>query len=138
MRLISPRVVGTFIAAIWLLTLDCGALSQVITEKSASTEGASVFPLVPAVPDKFDATDKAQVFQYDSSALGNRVPLMLIHGGGGESRPYFRMDGIAKWLQHDPRFQDKYKIYFLRYNGSAVLDQSVPKLKDALIDFHDK
>jgi len=93
------------------------------------------YPLVPESPDKLDKPAAAEIYQYDLDPLANRIPLMMLHGGGGESRPLFRLDRIAQWLNQDQEFQKKYKIYFLRYNASSVLDESVPHIEEALREF---
>src|SRR5262245_21172469 len=76
-----------FAAALFMFSLNGPALSQTLGKATSAIEGKAAYPLVPGAPEKLQESGKAQIFQYDSSALGSRVPLMLVHGGGGESRP---------------------------------------------------
>lgn len=81
---------------------------------------------------------EVQLFQLDDSAIGERAPLLFVHGGGGEHKEMFRWDKVVGAFRKDPEFNKRYKVYFLRYDSEAPLPSSVNDAVEALIDFGDK
>jgi hypothetical protein len=75
-----------------------------------------------------------EVYQYDSSPLGGRAPLLLIHGLEGEEHPFFRWQQLAQYLSRDQAFQKRYKIYLARYNTRLSLENMTESFNLALRD----
>lgn len=75
-----------------------------------------------------------ELFQVDREALGDRKPLLLVHGLKGESWPQFRWNKLIKRFKDYPDFNRNYKIYLARYNTAALLSETTPHFQQALLD----
>ena len=75
-----------------------------------------------------------EIYQYDNSPLGDRKPLLLIHGLIGEFHPLFRWGQLAKYLSQNQAFQQQYKIYLVRYNTHSSLKEITEAFKHKLHD----
>jgi hypothetical protein len=98
---------------------------------------ALTFPLVPAQQRLKDKPERAKIYQLDLKPLGDRRPLLMVHGLRGESRKLFRWDHVLKRLQSSSEFNDRFKIYFLRYDSTASLRTSIPQFKEELLRLRD-
>jgi len=96
----------------------------------------STWPPVPADPQAMGEPLKAEIYEHDDSPLGDRIPLVILHGGGAEVRRFFRMDRIAHSLSRNQEIAKKFKVFYLRYNASTLLDESVPQIQAALKEFY--
>ena len=65
---------------------------------------------------------------YDDSPLGNRVPLVLIHGIASYQSDNFHWENFLHFASKQPSFQTKYKIYLYHYDST----HSVPTLSKDL------
>ncbi len=90
--------------------------------QSSTLTVSSIPPLVPQRAIK-SIPKTVEVYQYDNSPLGNRQPLLLIHGLLGESHPLFRWQQLAEYLSQDQEFQNRFKIYLARYNSKSSLKE---------------
>lgn len=72
--------------------------------------------LLKAVKSGFEA--------YDGTPLGNRMPLVLVHGIGESENTLFHWDNFLEYASRKQDFQSKYKIYLYHYDSS----RSVPDI----------
>jgi hypothetical protein len=73
------------------------------------------------------------IYQYDSKPLGERNPLLLVHGLRGEYLPFFRWKQVIDKLSANTDFTKTYKIYLARYDSTTDLRQTLPQFKQALM-----
>ncbi len=90
------------------------------------------WPLLPHKRIRSNA-DQGQIFQLDTSQLNGRKILLLIHGGGGEKRLFFRWGKLITAFTANSEFNQRYKIFLYRYNTEERLNSSSAKLKEALL-----
>jgi len=110
---------------------SCLAQQQVINGAKIQSAGCAISSVSAVAPHRKMKSIPAtvEVYQYDNSPLGHRQPLLLIHGLVGEFHPLFRWKELADYLSQNQSFQDRYKIYLVRYNTRS-------SLKDITGDFN--
>lgn len=92
------------------------------------------YPLPPAEKQLRTAPVTVEIYQYDETPIGNRRPLLLVHGLRGEFRECFRWQMVVNALNDDAEFRSKYKIYFARYNTYTLLRTVKPYFQQAVRD----
>lgn len=76
-------------------------------------------------PEKLLRVSVSSGFEaFDNSTLGNRTPLVLIHGIGGTESRLFHWENFLSFVASKRDFQAKYKIYLYHYDST----QSVPNI----------
>ncbi|MBU6454855.1 MAG: hypothetical protein KGS72_24010 [Cyanobacteria bacterium REEB67] len=119
------------------VTGQCCLASDGTTNNPAAVSVGSrlklVCPLVPrraikSVPKNFE------LYQFDSSPLDGRAPLLLIHGLLGERHAQFRWQQLAKYLSQDEAIERRYKIYLVRYDTQLSLHDLTATFQAALRD----
>lgn len=78
----------------------------------------------------------ATIYQLDLQPLGERNPLLLVHGLRGEYRTLLRWDRVIKEFHNNAEFCDRFKIYLIRYDSTGSLKAVTPQFKEALIGLH--
>lgn len=98
------------------------------------TTGEPSWPLAPNVKHIKKRPKGVEIYQFDKAPIGNRAPLLMVHGLLGEYwGDSFRWRKLASYLQNDPEFAKRYKIVFARYDTHAPLNDVVPAFrKEAL------
>jgi hypothetical protein len=76
--------------------------------------------LNPAAPIKV----KSGLEAFDDSLLGNRTPLILVHGIASYQYDNFNWENFLSFTARKPEFQAKYKIYLYHYDSR----RSVPDI----------
>ncbi len=76
--------------------------------------------------------DEVSLYQYDNTPLGDRKPLLMVHGLRGEFYPYFRWQKVSEHFKRDPNFEKSYKIFFCRYPTLTRLENTTPKFSKAI------
>jgi hypothetical protein len=94
------------------------------------------FASLPAGKKQRKRPTDVKIYEYDQKPLGDRSPLLLVHGLRGEYYPYFRWQKVADKLAKSEAFSSKYKIYLVRYSSLDRFDQVLPKFKDALTSLY--
>jgi triacylglycerol esterase/lipase EstA (alpha/beta hydrolase family) len=61
---------------------------------------------------------------YGATPLGNRTPLLLVHGIGGTGTRYYHWENFLEFVDKHPAFEQKYKIYLYHYDST----RSVPNI----------
>jgi len=91
---------------------------------------ASTFQTLP--PKRLGKTkpQDAALYQFDDTPLGDRTPVLLVHGLRGEYYPYFRWGKVAKRFSNDKAFSKSYKLYLVRYDSTASLSKTVPQMRE--------
>jgi hypothetical protein len=57
-----------------------------------------------------------ELYQYDDTPANGRQPLLLVHGLNGECKPTCNWGPLCRYLEKNPNFQKRYKIYLARYD----------------------
>ncbi|MDZ4833521.1 MAG: hypothetical protein SGJ27_07050 [Candidatus Melainabacteria bacterium] len=70
--------------------------------------------------------NEVAIYEYDDAPLGDRSPLLMVHGLRGEFWPQFRWGKVAQRFKKDPTFDKTYKIYFCRYPTLVRLENTIP------------
>mgnify|MGYP000022239028 FL=1 len=94
------------------------------------------FASLPAGKKQRKRPTDVKIYEYDQKPLGDRSPLLLVHGLRGEYYPYFRWQKVADKLAKSDVFSSKYKIYLVRYSSLDRFDHVLPKFKDALTSLY--
>lgn len=90
------------------------------------------FANVPAGQRQKHRPTDVKIYELDREPLGERSPLLMVHGLRGEYYPYFRWQKVAEKLAKSEDFNSRYKIYFLRYSSLDRIDNVLPKFKEAI------
>jgi hypothetical protein len=102
---------------------------------------AGITPLTASMPLASQAQFKREprsleLYQFDDTALGQRLPLLLVHGVRGELwRDCFRWQKLCTYLTANNQFNSRYKIYLARYDSYQPLDTSVKQFTSVLPEF---
>lgn len=115
---------------------DCLAQKSDTNGPKIQTAGCAISSVSALAPHRAmkSVPTTVEVYQYDSSPLGRRQPLLLIHGLVGEFHPLFRWQELANYLSQDQDFQGRYKIYLVRYNTRLPLKDITGDFQRALRD----
>lgn len=97
---------------------------------------SSTYPLPPPKNQLKVAPSSVEIYQYDETPIGNRSPLLLVHGLRGEFREEFRWDMVIEKLMQKPEFREKFKVYFARYNTYVLLGTMKESFKKAVRDLY--
>lgn len=93
---------------------------------------SSSFELVPPRKKLKKTPSQVKIFDYDGTPLGNRAPLLLVHGLRGEFYPTFRWQKVAMSLTASRSFNQKYKIYLARYSTLHRLDGVIGNFRNEI------
>ncbi len=100
---------------------------------SAVVSVPGAYTLPPAQKQLKVPPTTVEIYQYDETPIGNRLPLLMVHGLRGEFREGFRWEMVVENLMKDPEFRQKYKIYFARFNTYTLLSTVKPHFKEAIV-----
>lgn len=71
---------------------------------------------------------------FDKVAIGDRQPLILIHGIGGTRAGEFRKwGGFLDHVEKTPEFNERYKIYIFQYDSSKSVEALSKSLEETLL-----
>lgn len=104
-------------------------------ETSAQFVDAKLDPL----PTKRELRRKpveTTLYEYDSSKLDGRAPLLLVHGLRGEYHQNFRWTKLIKELKANQEIDKKFKFYLIRYDTTEKLNITVPQFRHAIAKLH--
>ncbi len=108
--------------------------SRLTTESSGKINDiATISDTFSAPPPKKQLKKSPQnvaIYQYDNEPLGDRSPLLMVHGLRGEFYPNFRWKKVADHFKSDSTFHKNYKIYLVRYPTLVRLDSTIPKFSN--------
>lgn len=107
------------------------------SEKDNLVSESQQYALLPKNNKLRHAPKEPELYQLDSRPLGDRKPLLLVHGLRGEYRPSFRWDQVIARLQKHPDFDRTFKVYFLRYNSTESIANTVPKSRKAILSLRE-
>ncbi|MDX2108246.1 MAG: hypothetical protein SFY67_17760 [Candidatus Melainabacteria bacterium] len=108
--------------------------------KSSKVETpASVGYKLPPLNPKFLKREAkgVEIYQYDDSPLGDRKPLLMVHGLRGEFLPYFRWHQVLGHITKDSGFNSTYKVFLARYPTLTRVNTTVPAFRDQLTKLYD-
>lgn len=91
------------------------------------------WPNLPDLKQLKKAPEGVSIYQFDTTSIDNRQPLLMVHGLLGEFWRGFRWTKLATYLNADPEFRSKYKIYMARYSTHAPLNKVSPFMDEAII-----
>ncbi len=94
------------------------------------------YPLPPAGRELKERPARSQIYQVDTEPLGQGTPLLMIHGGNGETVPLFHWAKAIAHFNQAAEFQKRYKVFLLRYDSRALLESTVPQSKEAVLELY--
>jgi hypothetical protein len=112
---------------------DSFEINRTINGSAQINAISSTYPLVPHHSKLKRKPDLAQIYQLDRQPLGDRKPLLMVHGLRGEYRTCFRWGKVVKRLGDYADFVNTYKVYFLRWDSTGALHNTVPQFKNAVL-----
>lgn len=80
---------------------------------------------------------QAIIYESDNVPLGNRTPLLIVHGLRAEYYKTFRWSKLVKRLNANKDFASNFKIYFARYNSLEKLDNIVPQMQERIAELYE-
>lgn len=92
-------------------------------------------PYVPASEQTLSATVASGLKAYDESPLGNRIPVVLVHGIGGTATRLFHWEHFLETAERNEEFNQKYKIYLYHYDSTRSVPAISHNLQRTLKDF---
>jgi len=119
----SPKVIATLFMLL---------LSMMVPVSLPATAAEGDLPLPPTGHEAKVRPEKVELYQLDESPLGDRRPLLLIHGGNGDVSHLFRWDKMLHHFAKDDAFGSTFKVYLLRYNSNDLLENIVPQTVEVL------
>jgi triacylglycerol esterase/lipase EstA (alpha/beta hydrolase family) len=112
-----------------ILTGYCAQFSSAWAQHAYPAEGqANSLPVLVHNVQKASQTVQSGFAAYDNTPLGQRMPLVLIHGIGGTDSRLFHWENFLQYVSSKPDFQAKYKIYLYHYDST----RSVPAISKNL------
>jgi hypothetical protein len=92
----------------------------------------STLPPIPSLKQLKVKPEVAALYEYDNVPLGDRQPLLMVHGLHGEFHRNFRWTKVIKHIKEDQQLDKQFKIYFARYSTSDKLEKTVPELRNVI------
>ena len=132
MKIIRALILIILVANLNISCADC-KISALKSKISQSDEPYYIYPLLPSAKDKEFYKSKpslGQVYQWDNSPIGDRQPLLLIHGGAGEGKFAFNWEKFIR--STDKKFNSIFKIYLYRYDTKARIRDLTPRLEQSI------
>ncbi len=73
-----------------------------------------------------------KIYEYDNTPLGDREPLLFVHGLRGELYPHFRWPKVLHEMKNKKDLHARYKIYLARYSTQDRIDSTVHEYRKAI------
>lgn len=135
------------ISAIACAVLISGAIQspgECKKRRLATTGGAQL--IVMHEPERVLSSDKlplskkilknrpsvVKIYEYDNTPIGDREPLLFVHGLNGELSPHFRWPRVIQELKKNQDLQARYKMYLTRYSTQDRIDSTVVEYRKAV------
>jgi hypothetical protein len=119
--------------------LSAQVAGETVSRTPAGSRSAGLtYPLPPQGKMLQQKPTAGETYQVDNTPLGDRKPLLLVHGGAGEGKPLCRWGRVIDRFSQDPDFNKTYKIFLYRYNTSVSLRETVPQFQAALLALHEQ
>jgi triacylglycerol esterase/lipase EstA (alpha/beta hydrolase family) len=100
----------------------------------ATGSGASILQTSQTV-QFFAKAVKSGLEAHDKSPLGNRTPLVLIHGIGASASTEFNWEHFLDFTEKDKALMGRYKIYLYHYDSSRSVPAISQNLQQTLKSF---
>ena len=148
----KKQIVAVFLA-ILLSVLSNSAVEAVDATAMTSAPASPATPAVPVLSESVALSVKplplpppqsklkrkpvsVELYQHDEEPIGNRRPILMLHGLNGERREGFRWDRVVAEFQRDARFRQTYKIFYARFDTYSLLSTTTPLFKKAIHELH--
>jgi hypothetical protein len=132
----SLKISVLFVAAAFGTQTMVGAAAKPPEQPFLTAGVTAGCPLTPPAKELKKKPTNIEMYQFESSPLGSRTPLLMVHGLRGEFwKDCFRWQKLATYLNDDSNFRDHYKIYFARYDSYAPLNQLSGQFAAAVQNF---
>ncbi|MBC7996566.1 MAG: hypothetical protein IAF58_01390 [Leptolyngbya sp.] len=137
----SPNVLTMALLSTFVLTSTAATAGNGTKTLTSSAEKfefvqpigqVSTLPPIPPIKVLKKKPEVASLYEYDSAPLGDRQPLLMVHGLHGEFHRQFRWTKVIKHLKADKEIDKQFKIYFARYSTSDKLEKTVPELRSVI------
>jgi len=134
-----PTILAT--ALLSAATISSAAIGAETTNKvlTSSAEKFEAVPIaqstistIPTIKELKIKPEVAALYEYDTIPLGDRQPLLMVHGLHGEFHRSFRWTKVINHIKQDPELDKQFKIYFARYSTSDKLEKTVPELRNVI------
>lgn len=122
----------------WVVLVPSVLATEVTTSEAGDSALELEYPLPPEGKALKGKVAQSAIYQQDISPLGNRSPLLFVHGGNGERQPLFRWDKVLKRFEKDPDFKKTFKVFLMRYDSNESLKVIVPQCSNAIVDLYEK
>ncbi|MBX9692282.1 MAG: hypothetical protein K2Z81_07860 [Cyanobacteria bacterium] len=110
--------------------------ARLTTGRSATDDDLGIvsnnFDLLPPKKALKKEPEDVKIYDFDGTPLGNRAPLLLVHGLRGEFLPDFRWQKVSRELSRNKEVNSSYKIYCVRYATTRRLEGVIPKFRNAV------
>lgn len=114
--------------------------SRLTTARDVSGKDLSItthtFEAPPPAKKLKKSPEDVAIYEYDDAPLGDREPLLFVHGLRGEFYPNFRWGKLAGHFKKDASFDKAYKIYFCRYPTLVRLENTIPEFQKAVASLY--
>ncbi|HEY9790065.1 MAG TPA: hypothetical protein V6D22_06695 [Candidatus Obscuribacterales bacterium] len=120
-------------------TLSASTISLEAQEiRGGERSATAYFPLATNVKDFKTRPSNVDIYTFDDHPLGNRQPLLMVHGMRGEFwSDCFRWQKLCRFLSRNSDFSARYKIFFARYDSYAPLPKLTLQLQSAIAHLSD-
>jgi hypothetical protein len=125
---------AAFISLLALSNFSCAdARHQVLTSGAEKEHvlAKGEFPLPPRGKALKKRPTGVAIYERDTTPLGNRSPLLMVHGLNGERMPTFRWQKLQDYLVKNQTFDTRYKIYMARYSTMDRVSHNLGDYKKA-------
>lgn len=121
-----------YLAAFCLIALQWSAVQPVLAQHTYPATGASPTDL-PITASQLVSSNAIPVRSgldaFDKAPLGNRTPLILVHGIGASASTQFNWERFLDYADKQKPLMERYKIYLYHYDST----RSVPDISQSLL-----
>lgn len=114
-----------------MVLIQCAAINPVMAQHAYPVAGAitATQQVKPAqLKTKLPIVVRSGLNAFDDSKLGNRTPLILVHGIGASASTRFNWERFLSYAQKQKPLMERYKIYLYHYDST----RSVPAISQNL------
>lgn len=125
-----------FLAFFLMMLLQWAAVSPVMAQHTypATSSGNSIRQITKVEKTLTEAV-RSGLEAYDDTPLGDRIPLVLIHGIGASASTQYNWERFLDYAEKEKPFMGRYKIYLYHYDSSRSVPDISLNLRQTLHGF---